>query len=363
MLDDIATCRTSARGGHVERCGSCGHERVAYNSCRNRHCPKCEGPARARWLAARETEILPVPYAHVVFTIPRQVAAIALSNRRAVYEILFRAAADTLTEIAADPDHLGASIGFLAVLHTWGQTLEHHPHVHCLVPAGGLARDGSRWVPCRRGFFLPVRVLSRLFRGKFLAMLRRAFDRGDLTFRSALTDLRDPVAFRTYLAPLHDLDWTVYTRPPFGEPAQVLRYLAAYTHRVAIANSRLVAMRGDHVAFRFKDYRRAGKKRTMRLDGAEFLRRFLLHVLPKGFTRIRHYGLFANRHRRAKVDVCRKLIGQRSLEPAPPTPTAAAPCDDPLSCPACRTGRMRVVLVVHASAAARLAAARGLDTS
>ncbi len=348
VLDDIGACRTSARGGHVQRCDACGHERIAYNSCRNRHCPKCEGLARAAWLAARESEILPVPYAHVVFTVPREIAAIAFTNRRRVYEMLFRAATETLSEIAADPDHLGASIGVLAVLHTWGQTMEYHPHVHCLVPAGGVTPNQSRWVACRPGFFLPVRVLARVFRGKFLHHLREAGDAGGLEFRGRIGDLHDPIAFRSYLAPLHRTEWVVHARPPFGTPSQVLEYLARYTHRVAIANSRLVALRGERVAFRWRDYRRGGKKKTMSLDGAEFLRRFLMHVLPKGFVRVRHYGFLANRCRRGKLDHYRQLLRAAPQE-SEPTTIAEVACRELLPCPSCRSGRMRFLLLVAPS--------------
>ena len=346
VLDDIAACRTAARGGHVERCDRCGHERIAYNSCRNRHCPKCEGPAREAWLSARMDETLPVPYAHVVFTLPPAIGTLALHNRRRVYDILFRASAETLCEIAADPNHLGASIGFLSVLHTWGQTLQHHPHVHCLVPAGGLAPDGSRWIACRPGFFLPVLVLARMFRGKFLDHLVSAFDEGKLQFGGQLANLNDPTVFRSYLAPLYHHDWVVYVRPPFGTPRQVVEYLARYTHRVAISNSRLVAFHGDHVAFRWKDYRHGAKKKTMTLDAVQFLRRFLLHVLPKGFPRVRHYGFLANRSRKARLDLCRTVLAA----PAADSVVASAPTirgdDEVLRCSACRVGRLRFVALL-----------------
>jgi hypothetical protein len=315
--------------------------RGAYNSCRNRHCPKCQELARAAWVADRQQEVLPVEYFHVVFTLPQEIAAIALQNKKLLYAILFRASAESLSTIGADPKHLGAELGFLSVLHTWGQTLEHHPHVHCLIAGGGLAPDGSRWIACRPGFFLPVRVLGRLFRGKFLHHLIKAHEK--LVFHGRLAALRRPAAFRSYLRSLHRRDWVVYSKPPFGGPAQVLRYLARYTHRVAISNHRLMSLTSDCVTFTWKDYRRAGCRRTMTLRGVEFLRRFLLHLLPKGFMRVRHYGFLANRCRRTKLDRCRQLL---ATTPAPPSP----PCDemvdpDPPRCPECHRGRMTCILV------------------
>ena len=294
------------------------------NSCRNRHCPKCQGQARAAWLAARQAELLPVPYFHVVFTLPAPVAEIAFQNKEAVYAILFRAAAETLRRIAADPRHLGAEIGLVAVLHTWGQTLHHHPHVHCVVPGGGLSLDGSRWVACRPGFFLPVRVLSQLFRRLFLEQLRASFEAGELGFFGALAELAEPAAFARRLHELRRVAWVVYAKPPFGGPAQVLAYLGRYTHRVAIANSRLVGITDRRVAFRWKDYRHRGKAKLMTLDADEFIRRFLLHTLPDGFHRIRHYGFLANGHRAGKLALCRTLlaapIGERGAEPADDAP-------------------------------------------
>jgi hypothetical protein len=302
VLHDVTACRTAALGGHVEECDRCGHRQIAYNSCRNRHCPKCRATAAADWMEARAAELLPVEYFHVVFTLPAALGPIALQNPRAVYGLLFRAAAETLRRIAADPKHLGAEIGFLAVLHTWGQNLQHHPHVHCVVPGGGISPDGSRWVACRPGFFLPVRVLSRLFRGLFLALLRAAFDRGKLSFHGRIAGLADPGEFRRALAAVSGVEWVVYAKPPFGGPRQVLKYLARYTHRVAISNRRLVALDGDEVTFRWKDYARGGEQRVMKLQAVEFIRRFLLHVLPAGFVRIRHYGFLANRVCRAKLE-------------------------------------------------------------
>jgi len=286
VMSAIELCRTAALGGHVEGCRSCGTIRVAYNSCRNRHCPKCQGQACRDWLAARQDELLPVPYFHVVFTLPAEIAAITFQNKTAIYTILFKAAAETLRTIAADPRHLGAEIGLVAVLHSWGQNLHYHPHLHCIVPGGGLSPDGTRWIACRPGFFLPVRVLSRLFS----TQLRAAFDAGDLGFHNDLGHLAEPVAFARMLAEARRREWVVYAKPPFGGPQQVLAYLGRYTHRVAIANSRLIGMDGDHVAFRWRDYRHRGKTKVMTLGAHEFIRRFLLHTLPSGFHRIRRYG-------------------------------------------------------------------------
>jgi hypothetical protein len=352
VLDDIAACRTAARGGHVQRCDRCGHQRIAYNSCRNRHCPKCQETARADWTVEREREVLPVEYYHVVFTIPHELAGIALQNKRLVYDLLFQASAETLGTIARDPKHLGAEIGVLSVLHTWGQTLEHHPHVHCLVPGGGLSPDGTRWIACRPGFFLPVRVLSRLFRGKFLHRLRAAFERGELAFHGRLAGLQDQAAFRALLAAVYAKTWRVYARPPFGRPELVLRYLARYTHRVAISNARLIALRGGRVTFWWKDYRHRGRSRKMTLSAVQFLRRFLLHLLPKGFIRVRTYGLLANRHRRAKLAQCRWAIAHAGVstadEPLANIGTAAAN-DELGQCPVCRKGRMACVLVLSSA--------------
>ena len=322
VMSAVELCRTAALGGHVEHCGECGLVRHAYNSCRNRHCPKCQGPARAEWLAARQAELLPVPYFHVVFTLPAPVSEIAFQNKAAVYAILFRAAAETLRTIAADPRHLGAELGVVAVLHTWGQTLHHHPHVHCVVPGGGPSLDGTRWVACRPGFFLPVRVLSRLFRRLFLEQLRAAFEAGELGFFGDLTGLAQPAAFARRLRELRQVEWVVYAKPPFGGPAQVLAYLGRYTHRVAIANSRLVSVTDREVALRWRDYRHHRKAKVMTLAADEFIRRFLLHTLPDGFHRIRHYGFLANGHRAEKLALCRTLLA------APPPQPAAEPGED-----------------------------------
>jgi len=314
VLHDLAACRTAKLGGHVEECDACGDVRIAYNSCRNRHCPKCQAKKRAEWLEARCADLLPVPYFHVVFTLPAELAAVALQNQREVYGALFATAADTLKTIAADPKHLGAEIGFIAVLHTWGQTLVHHPHLHCVIPGGGLSPDGARWVSCRNGFFLPVRVLARLFRGKMLATLRDAHRAGKLEFHGTTRPLADPVHFTRLCDQLRQKDWVVYAKPPFGGPAQVLKYLARYTHRVAIANRRIITVDDDSVTFRYKDYVHGNRPRAMKLTAVEFLRRFLQHVLPARFVRIRHYGLLANRVRKQKLAGCRERIGHALLK-------------------------------------------------
>ena len=314
----IESCRTAALGGHVERCGACGHQRIAYNSCRNRNCPKCQGLARAQWIADRQAELLDVPYFHVVFTVPTVIGVIAFQNQTVIYDILFRAASETLRTIAADPEHLGAEIGFLGVLHTWGQNLLHHPHIHFLVPGGGIAPDDKRWIACRRGFFLPVRVLSRMFRGQFMHYLEQAFRAGELDFFSAHRHLHEPAAFLRYLAPVWDTEWVVYTKRPFAGPAQVLEYVGRYTHRVAISNNRLVSMDNGRVRFRWKDYRDGNRQKIMPLDANEFIRRFLIHVLPDGFHRIRYFGFLGNCHRARKLKRCRELLGMASPIPADP---------------------------------------------
>lgn len=308
LMCAIETCRTAALGGHVDQCGQCGHSRISYNSCRNRHCPKCQNLARAEWVASRKAELLPVPYYHVVFTVPAEIAAIAFHNKAAVYSILFRAASQTLLTIAADPRHLGARIGFFAILHTWGQNLLHHPHLHCVVPGGGLAMDGSRWIACLPGFFLPVRVLSRLFRRLFLTALQQVFDKAQLRFFGALEPLNNPAAFGRHLAPLGKREWVVYAKDPFGGPVQVVEYLGRYTHRVAISNQRLVALQDGQVTFQWKDYRQPNHPKRMTLSAEEFIRRFLLHTLPPGFQRIRHYGVLANCHRQTNLTLARQLL-------------------------------------------------------
>jgi hypothetical protein len=350
VLRAVQDCRTAALGGHVEACDQCAHRQIAYNSCRNRHCPKCQGPACARWMQARAEELLPVPYFHLVFTLPAALAPLALQNPRQLYGLLFQAASRTLLEIAADPRHLGAQVGFLLVLHTWGQNLLHHPHVHCVVPAGGISPDGTQWVHGRQDFFLPVRVLSRVFRGKFIAGLKRAFAAGELQFHGALAELASPQHFERLLDQAARHEWVVYAKRPFGGPRQVLKYLARYTHRVAISNRRLVSFQQGQVAFRWKDYARGSRSRTMTLSGVEFIRRFLLHVLPTGFMKIRHYGFLANRRRTEKLAACRELLGPPNAPPTevpllttsqealPPQAETPAP-----RCPQCGQGRLHVV--------------------
>ncbi|MEO6596736.1 MAG: IS91 family transposase [Planctomycetota bacterium] len=337
VMRALLACRTAQLGGHVESCDSCDYQRITYNSCRNRHCPKCQGSKQAQWLEDRAKDLLPVEYFHVVFTMPEELARIALQNKRVVYGILFAASAATLRTIATDSKHLGAEIGFLSVLHTWTQDLRHHPHVHCVVPGGGLAPDG-RWIACRPGFFLPVRVLGAMFRGKFVAALRTAFERGDLHFQGGLESLQNAASFTACLDRAMATPWVVYSKPPFGGPEQVLKYLARYTHRVAISNSRILDVSDRCVKFRWRDRAKGNLPRTMELPGVEFLRRFLLHVLPRGFPRIRHYGLLGNRKRATKLAVCRLQLGA----PMPACPsTAIVPCAMPDDrCPACRSGRI-----------------------
>jgi len=346
VMSAVEHCRTAALGGHVARCEECDHIHIAYNSCRNRHCPKCQGAAAKEWLADREAELLPVPYYHVVFTLPAPIADIAYQNKAEIYAILFKAAAETLLTIAADPNHLGARIGLTAVLHTWGSALTHHPHVHCIVPGGGLSLDGMRWVSCRPGFFLPVRVLSRLFRRLVLEQLAQAHEAGRLHFFGDHATLAERRAFAAYLAPLRTIEWVVYAKRPFAGPAAVLAYPSRYTHRVAIANSRLIACDDTGVTFRWKDYRAKGRERmkVMTLASDEFIRRFLIHVLPSGFHRIRHYGLFANGGRAENLARARELLGV----PAQPDrqDDADAHADEPpasqLPCPCCG-GRMIII--------------------
>ena len=348
VMSAIELCRTAALGGHVERCDRCDHQRVCYNSCRDRHCPKCQSLARAQWLEDRQAELLDTQYFHVVFTVPQPVAAIALQNKEVVYNILFRAASETLRTIAADPKHLGAQIGFFAVLHTWGQTLSIHPHLHCVVPGGGISPDGTRWISCRANYLLPVPVLAPLFRRLFLGYLRQAFDAGDLQFFSSLEPLRIRNAFLRHLAPAWKEDWVVYAKPPFAGPDDVLKYVARYTHRVAISNDRLLDINDGKVQFRWKDYRDDNRHKTMTLDADEFIRRFLLHVLPDGFQRIRYFGFLANRYRAEKLALCRQLMQM----PPPITRDVHKDYRDRYealtgvslkTCPLCRSGTMVVI--------------------
>jgi hypothetical protein len=369
VMRAIERCRTAALGGHVEQCDACGHQRIAYNSCRNRHCPKCQSLAKARWLQARLDDLLPVEYFHVVFTLPEQLAAVALQNKRIVYNLLFAAASQTLRTIAADPRHLGADIGFLAVLHTWDQTLRHHPHLHCVVPGGGLSMGGEGWRSSRPGFFLPVNVLARLFRRLFLQGLERAFEKGKLSFHGACAFLAQPTAFKRLLKSVRAREWWVYAKPPFGGPAQVLAYLGRYTHRVAISNHRLLSLEHSKVTFSWRDNRHGQLRSTMTLSADEFMRRFLLHVLPRGFQRIRQFGLLANR-RRGELARCRQLLGTTAQ-------TVESMGQDYKSlyqtvtgslqqCPACHTGTMKfwsplAALTNNSAAHYQLTAAVGFE--
>jgi hypothetical protein len=347
VMAAIEQCRTAGLGGHVSACAKCGHQHIAYNSCRNRHCPKCQGAASRDWMAARVEDLLPVEYFHVVFTLPTPIADIAFHNKAAVYGLLFNASAQTLLTIAADPRHLGARIGMTSVLHSWGSAMAHHPHVHVIVPGGGLSPDGARWIACRPGFFLPVKVLSRLFRRLFLEGLVELHRAGKLSFFGGLSGLADPDAFAAHLAPLRKADWVVYAKPPFGGPEAVLAYLSRYTHRVAISNHRLVSAEAGMVAFRWKDYRikRGDRMKVMRLPAAEFIRRFLIHVLPSGFHRIRHAGFLANGVRRNRIDTIRRLI---ETAPQPKLPdddsdsTSADALDPWRKCPRCG-GPMHII--------------------
>jgi Putative transposase/Transposase zinc-binding domain len=352
VLNDLTACRTAALGGHVLGCMECGHQEISYNSCGNRHCPKCQGAAAARWLETQAADLLETPYFHVVFTLPSALGPIALHNPRAVYGLLMRAAAETLLEVAANPIHLGAEVGVLAVLHTWGQNLTLHPHVPCVVTGGGLSLDGSRWVAGRDDFFLPVRVLSRVSRGKFLSGLRAAFRRGRLRLPGELTTLDKSDPFNALLSEVVRTEWVVNAKPPWGGPATVLKYLARYTHKAAISNHRLVDLADGRVSFRRKDYAHGGRQGTMTLDSVEFVRRSLMHVLPSGFVRVRHYGLLANRHRQEQLARCRELLGMAVTPQAGTAPTDADPVTPMVHgaavtptrvCPRCGASRMVVV--------------------
>jgi hypothetical protein len=357
VMTSIELCRTAALGGHLERCDQCGHERNCFNSCRDRHCPKCQSLARAQWIEDRQAELLDCPYYHVVFTLPEEIAAIAYQNKKVVYGILFRTTAETLTTIAADPEHLGAEIGFFAVLHSWGQNLQFHPHLHCVVPGGGLSPDGQRWISCRPNFFLPVRVLSHLFRRLFLESLQKAFDSGKLQFFGRLEPLCERLIFARHLAELKEHEWVVYAKRPFAGPQQVLDYVGRYTHRVAISNNRLLDIENDQVCFHWKDYRTGGQVKAMTLSADEFIRRFLLHVLPNGFQRIRYYGLLGNRFRQEKLDHCRSLLGMHMPDQHPGMPTAqdyrdrceALMGSSLRQCPQCQRGRMVLIAMLPRS--------------
>jgi hypothetical protein len=337
VMSAIEACRTEALGGHVAACTKCSHQHIAYNSCKNRHCPKCQGPAARDWMAARAEDLLPVEYFHVVFTLPAEIARIALWNKRAIYGLLFRASAETVTTIAADPKRLGARVGMTSVLHTWGSALTHHPHIHMIVPGGGLSRDGTQWVACKPGFFLHVRVLSRLFRRLFIEGLMGLHRSGDLAFYSDLKGLAETGAFANWLAPFRKIEWVVYAKPPFGGPEAVLAYLSRYTHRVAISNQRLFSADANTVAFRWKDYRiKSGdRQKVMRLTTDEFIRRFLMHVLPDGLHRIRHYGLLASAQRKTNIAKVRALIGASAPKQEPPSENDPTPLTLREPCPCC----------------------------
>jgi len=369
-LRAIAVCRTAALGGHITQCDHCGHEAQAYNSCRNRSCPKCHGAAQATWLAAREREVLDTPYVHVIFTLPHALGPLALQNPRPLYSLLFRTVAQTLQDIAGDPKHLGAEIGGFAVLHTWGQQLHHHPHLHCVLPAGGLAPDGTQWIPCRPHFFLPVRVLSRRFRRLYLAGLEQTYAHGQLSLMGRCRELAEPTPWQRLLAALRDKEWVVYAKEPLREPQHVLKYLARSTHRVGISNHRLVSLADGQVTFRYKDYQRGHRLRPLTLEAVEFLRRLMLHVPPHGFHRLRHFGFLANRVRQEKLAQCRSLLGQATRPPAQQeavdlkTPAVAA-AEPGSVCPVCQHGRMQLVQTLYRQQAAwdLSLPALGFDTS
>lgn len=352
----VVRCRTAALGGHAQRCIDCGHERIQYNSCRNRHCPKCQAMARSAWLQKREAELLPIPYFHLVFTLPHELGPLALQNKSVVYGILFRAAAETLRELAADPKHLGAQIGSLMVLHTWGQNLMHHPHVHAIVTGGGISPDGNRWVPCKRSkksgkhFLFHVEVLSQVFRGKFIALLKQAFASAQLSFHGQLQPFGDQAAFQRLLNQAARQPWVVYAKRPFSSPNCVLKYLARYTHRVAISNQRLVELKEGQVRFRYKDYAAGHQTKVMPLSTEEFMRRFLMHTLPAGFVRIRYYGFLSNRFRQQQLRHCRRLLGIAASadEPSNAEPVSVEDFEPTSSerCPVCKQGRLIVAHVV-----------------
>jgi Putative transposase/Transposase zinc-binding domain len=355
VMTAIEVCRTAALGGHLERCDCCNYERPCYDSCGNRHCPKCQSLARAEWVGKRTAEVLPTHYFHVVFSVPEQIASIAYQNKAVIYGILFRATAETLTTIAADPKHLGAEIGFFAVLHSWGQNLLFHPHLHCVVPGGGISLDGNRWISCRPRFFLPVRVLSRLFRRLFLTYLEEAFDSGKLRFFSSLEALRDRQAFNRHLDPVRNSEWVVYAKPPFAGPRQVVDYVGRYTHRVAISNHRIVDIEGGEVKFTWRDYRDNNQQKTMTLSADQFIGRFLLHVLPSGFHRIRYYGFLANPHRKEKLEQCRQLLGMTPTRESSSDPATLEDYRDRYErltgrslreCPVCHHGHMISVTIL-----------------
>ena len=346
-MNAIECCRTAALGGHVEQCDVCGHIRISYNSCRNRHCPKCQSLPREKWLAARKRDLLPVEYFHIVFTIPDLLNPLALRNQRVVYDLLFKAASEALLALSKDLKHLGAEIGFISILHTWGQNLMDHPHLHCLVPGGGLSLDGKRWISSRRGFFIPVKVLSRLFRGKFLFYLKEAYRGGKLKFVGEIRSLGDTRKFQMMMDELYRKQWVLYCKPPFRSPEQVLEYLGRYTHRVAISNNRIIKVEEGKVTFRWRDYQDGNQNKQMTLEAFEFIRRFLLHILPNNFVKIRHYGLLSNRNRKTKLRRCREILGVGANREQQSTESESweellfkLTGIDPHLCPCCKKGRM-----------------------
>ena len=347
VMRAIESCRTAELGGHVDQCDQCGTLRISYNSCRNRHCPKCQSLDKERWLQAREEEALPTSYFHAVFTLPGGIRPLALRNPKVLYHLLFQAASETLTQLAKDPKHLGAEIGFIAMLHTWTQTLMDHPHLHCLIPAGGLSSDGKRWVPSRENFFLPVKVLSALFRGKFLDGLKRAYEAGELTFTGQIEALKEPSAFKKLLQDLYEQDWEVYCKPTLRNPEKPMDYLGRYTHRVALSNDRLVKIEGNQVTFRWRDSADHNQIKLLTLEAFEFIRRFLLHVLPDQFVKIRYYGILSHRNRKRKLFVCRKLLGVQTKKESEKAPKETwedlltrITGVDPRVCPHCGKGKM-----------------------
>jgi len=348
VMRAIELCRTSVLGGHKDRCDQCGHLEISYNSCRNRHCPKCQTLAKEKWIEARNEDLLPIEYFHVVFTIPSELNPLVSMNRKVMYDLLFRSVSETLMELANDPKHLGAKIGVISVLHTWGQNLMDHPHVHCIVTGGGLSPEGDRWVSCRKGFFLPVGVLSALFKGKFLDLLKNGFKKGALVFDGGIRHLQEPKTFHSFCNPLYHKKWVVYCKPPFGGPKGVLQYLGRYTHRIAISNNRILSNRDGRVSFRWRDYADGNRQKTMNLTADEFTRRFLLHVLPDRFVRIRHFGLLANRNRKDNIASCHEMLGAEKGTKEKKRETWQEQllriCGiDVNVCPVCQKGRMHTI--------------------
>jgi len=350
----IEVCRTAALGGHKDQCDHCGHLKISYNSCRNRHCPKCQTLRKEKWIEARSEDLLPIEYFHVVFTVPSELNHLVLMNQKVMYDLLFRSASGTLSELANDPKHLGATVGVIGILHTWGQNLMNHPHIHCIVTGGGLSSDGSRWILCRKGFFLPVRVMSTLFRGKFLDLFKDCFKRGDLVFSGSLCHLKDPGSFETFRGHLYHKKWVVYCKPPFDGAKGVIQYLGRYTHRIAISNNRILTVRDGNVSFLWRDYADDNRQKTMTLKASEFIRRFLLHVLPDRYVRVRHFGLLANRNRKNNIALCRKILGggktvtKKNVRQETWQEQLFRICSiDVTTCPVCHKGKMyRVALLL-----------------